>query len=236
MIKLGPSTAGGIPILRSSDVRWLFIDANDIKHIDSRISTQYQRTVLRGGEVVVTVRGTLGGVAVVPSEMAGNNVSREVAVIPFESALNAEYLALAVAALPSQNWLAQRAKGVAYTGINIQDLKLLPLPIPPRNEQDEIVRRVRDLFCIADTIQGRVQSATQRSGLVEQAILTRAFRGELVPPEAELASQEGRLYESAGELLRRIGRADDQPNAARALHHPHGPGARATVGGGRRAR
>ncbi len=37
-----------------------------------------------------------------------------------------------------------------------------------------------------------------------QAILTDAFRGELVPTEAELARREGRSYEPAYELLARI--------------------------------
>jgi len=37
-----------------------------------------------------------------------------------------------------------------------------------------------------------------------QAILDKAFRGELVPTEAELVHREGRSYESASELLARI--------------------------------
>jgi hypothetical protein len=37
-----------------------------------------------------------------------------------------------------------------------------------------------------------------------QAILSKAFAGELVPTEAELARAEGRAYETAEELLRRV--------------------------------
>jgi len=39
---------------------------------------------------------------------------------------------------------------------------------------------------------------------ITQAILAKAFRGELVPTEAELARQEGRDYEPASALLKRI--------------------------------
>lgn len=39
-----------------------------------------------------------------------------------------------------------------------------------------------------------------------QAILAKAFRGELVPTEAELATQDGRDYEPASVLLERIRR------------------------------
>ena len=50
----------------------------------------------------------------------------------------------------------------------------------------------------------RVQTGTQRSNKLTQSILAKAFRGELVPTEAELARREGRDYEPASVLLERI--------------------------------
>ncbi|MHB1341006.1 MAG: restriction endonuclease subunit S [Coriobacteriia bacterium] len=97
VIKLGEPTEDGVPTLRSSDVRWLRITDNNVKRISRQIADNYKRTYLEGGEVVVTVRGSLGGVAVVPPEMAGWNVSREVAVIPLVSAVDARYIAYAIA-------------------------------------------------------------------------------------------------------------------------------------------
>ena len=55
-----------------------------MKRITPALSAEYSRTILKGGEVLVNVRGTLGGVAVVGAEMAGWNVSREVAVVPVD--------------------------------------------------------------------------------------------------------------------------------------------------------
>ena len=49
-----------------------------------------------------------------------------------------------------------------------------------------------------------MQSATARVEKIAQAILAKAFRGELVPTEAELARQEGRDYEPAAVLLERV--------------------------------
>jgi type I restriction enzyme S subunit len=39
---------------------------------------------------------------------------------------------------------------------------------------------------------------------LSQSILVKAFRGELVPTEAELAEAEGRDFESADQLLKRV--------------------------------
>jgi len=49
-----------------------------------------------------------------------------------------------------------------------------------------------------------VKAAKERVDRLTQVILAKAFRGELVPTEAELARREGRDYETAVELLERI--------------------------------
>jgi type I restriction enzyme S subunit len=83
-------------------------------------------------------------------------------------------------------------------------LKLWPIPIPPVDEQQEVICRVDALFDLADTIEKQVESATKRAEKITQAILAKAFRGELIPTEAELARRESRSYEPASALLERI--------------------------------
>jgi type I restriction enzyme S subunit len=79
-----------------------------------------------------------------------------------------------------------------------------PVPLAPVEEEKEIVRRVEALFALADKIEARVQAATARVEKITQAILAKAFRGELVPTEAELARDESRPYEPASALLARL--------------------------------
>jgi type I restriction enzyme, S subunit len=88
--------------------------------------------------------------------------------------------------------------------LSFDQLKATAIPLPPLPEQHEIVRRVDALFALADTIEKRVAAATARADKLTQAILAKAFRGELVPTEAELARQEGREFESAEALLEPI--------------------------------
>jgi type I restriction enzyme S subunit len=88
------------------------------------------------------------------------------------------------------------AKGVAYTGINIEDLRTLPLKLPLKDEQVEIVRRVATLFAFADRLEARLQTAQTASERLTPALLAKAFRGELVPQDPN--------DEPASELLRRL--------------------------------
>nr|WP_225444788.1 restriction endonuclease subunit S [Pseudomarimonas arenosa] len=162
-----------------------------MKRIAPSLSGQYARTVLRGGEVLVNVRGTLGGVAVSTAEMKGWNVSREIAVVAIDKErASAEYVALWIASDESQRWLGAIKKGVAYVGINIEDLRRLPVRLPARDEQDEIVRRVHSCLKLADRIEARCAAAKEQARRLAPLTLDKAFRGELVPqdPNDEPAS------------------------------------------------
>ncbi|WP_084360683.1 restriction endonuclease subunit S [Hydrogenophaga palleronii] len=197
VVKLGDDTPGGTPCLRTSNVRWLRFELDGMKLIHPRLSAEYQRTVLRGGEVLVNVRGTLGGVAVATDDMTGWNVSREVAVVPIDQALaDPAYISFWIASDECQRWLTGVAKGVAYTGINIEDLRTLPLKLPSKDEQAEIVRRVETLFAFADRIDARVQDVQMATERLTPAFMAKAFSGQLVPQDPN--------DEPASKLLRRL--------------------------------
>ncbi len=180
VIKLGEEIADGIPCLRTSNVRWLRIDTNGMKRISPALSSEYSRTILRGGEVLVNVRGTLGGVAVAEPEMAGWNVSREVAVVPVDSSrVNPGFLSYLIGSGASQQWLGAVKKGAAYVGINIEDLRLLPVCAPGVDEQSVIVRYLRE---VQDNVQGLASIYERKLAALEalkKSLLDQAFSGKL---------------------------------------------------------
>jgi type I restriction enzyme S subunit len=180
VIKLGEEVSQGVPCLRTSNVRWLHIDLKGIKKIAPEISADYSRTVLEGGEVLVNVRGTLGGVSVATEEMVGWNVSREVAVVPVDSAkVSPGFLALYIGSKDSQDWLRGVERGVAYTGINLEDLRNLPVNLPPLSVQNDAVRRVEILFSSAERLQAQYTAAVNRIDALVPALLKAAFEGRL---------------------------------------------------------
>ena len=126
-----------------------------------------------------------------------------------------EYL---VSFLSSPSGLTQLRKNAKHainqSSINQRDVLAVDIPLPSRGEQEVIVHRVEALFKLADAIEKRVAAATQRADKLTQAILAKAFRGELVPTEAELARAEGREYETASALLERIRAEHNHDNGA----------------------
>lgn len=160
----------------------------------------------RSGDVLITVMATIGRVCVVPDNLEPAIITKHVyRITPDRTQVEPRYLMFSLMGDPVLTAsMAEQVRGQTRPGINGEILKGLQVRVPPLEEQREIVRRVEALFALADRIEGHVRAATERAERMPQAILARAFRGELVPTEAELAAKEGRAYEPAAVLLERI--------------------------------
>jgi type I restriction enzyme, S subunit len=124
----------------------------------------------------------LGGVAVATPSMKGWNVSREVAVVPVDTAkVDPHYLAYWIGSDSSQLWLRGVQKGVAYTGINLADLRKLPVDLPSMKEQREIVQQIRSAHSRASAFANETERAHKLLDRLDQATLAKAFRGDLLP-------------------------------------------------------
>jgi type I restriction enzyme S subunit len=95
-----------------------------------------------------------------------------------------------------QRLVETNATGSAAKGIKAAKFRGLPLPFPSYKEQTEIVRLVEQYFALADTLEKHLKNAKQRIDNLTQAILAKAFKGELVPQEPS--------DEPADKLLARI--------------------------------
>jgi len=119
--------------------------------------------------------------------------------------ISPEYLILFLCSTAGIKELRKNAKlAVNQASINQTDIKNCKLTLPALAEQNEIVRRVEQLFAYADTIEKQVNNALVRVNNLTQSILAKAFRGELTAQwraeNPELISGEN----SAAALLEKI--------------------------------
>jgi len=118
VIKLGPEPQqGGVFILRCSNVRFRRLDLSGIRKVTEQLSSEYGRTILQGGEVLINVRGTLGGCAVVPPSVERIHIAREVAVIPVHSEVDPAFLLNVIASPYFQDRVDENLRGIAYEGL-----------------------------------------------------------------------------------------------------------------------
>lgn len=133
-----PDDVNGVKVLRCSDVLEGFIKPDNIRTVTREISNEYSRTILSGGEVLVNVRGSLGGCAVVPEEMAGYNIAREVAKITLSGRMCNRYVMYFLLSRCFVEYRTSHLSGSVYVGLNIELLSSCPLPNPELTEQKAI--------------------------------------------------------------------------------------------------
>ncbi len=183
ILKPGPDRPEGVPYVRVADMQGERIVVNGIRRTSKTIDDAYRRSRLKGGDILLSIRGTVGRVCLVPWELDSGNITQDTARISVHPSVNAEYVALCLRNPVLQGIMRAAIRGVAVRGINIGDVRALQIPIPPRSEQDEITARVKALLSQADSVDAAVSLARRRADKLEQSILARAFRGGLVPQD-----------------------------------------------------
>ncbi|MCI0459123.1 MAG: restriction endonuclease subunit S [Gemmataceae bacterium] len=172
------------------------------------------RSQVQYGDLLVTIVGAnTGDVCWVDRSLPEHYVCQSVALMRTTDPQCAPYLNCYLNSVKHGRGQYDRyIYGEGRPHLGFDHLRMTAIILPPLAEQKEIVRRVEALFKLADAIEKRVAAATQRADKLTQAILAKAFRGELVPTEAELARAEGRAYEPASVLLERIRAERNQGN------------------------
>ncbi len=127
----------GVILIRGGDVVGGRISPN-LRTISPAISEQYKRTLLRGGELVVSLVGNPGEVAVVPHELRGANLARQVGLVALKPAIHAQYVMYALMAPAGRAALFAHTKGSVQQVINLADLNRVLVPLPEIQVQQRI--------------------------------------------------------------------------------------------------
>lgn len=133
------------------------------------------------GDVVMNIVGPpLGKVAVVTDEFPVWTFNQALTLFRPSARVSTEWLYLVLCSgLPYEDILMQTRGSAGQSNISLTQCREMVLPIPPPAEQVEIARRVESLFALADSIESRLAEATAQVERTTQAILAKAFRGEL---------------------------------------------------------
>lgn len=115
---------------------------------------------------------------------------------PIEAKVDTKYLYFYMLSNEFLKYATTAGERSVLPKINQKGLSIIPVPVPSTLEQQEIVRLVEELFRVADTIEARYKRLKEKLDTLPQAILTKAFKGELVPQDPN--------DEPAGVLLERI--------------------------------
>jgi len=175
-------TSSGIPHLTARNVRGgkltlencTFLAPNDFDRVRRRYDPHE-------GDVIITCVGTLGSTAVVPAGFTFS-ADRNLAVIRPKRGVHPDYLRLVLDSPIVQMHIRDASGSTSQPHLYLGALREIPIPVAPAEEQVEIVRQVADLIAHADSLRDRIDAANTTIVRGAQAVLAKAFRGDLAAP------------------------------------------------------
>jgi type I restriction enzyme S subunit len=137
----GQGHEGGVPVVKVKDIVGGSILLDQLLLTSPAIDLEYKRSRLKPGDLLFTIRGSVGRTAFVPAELEDANITQDTARIGIagvDARFVREYLAMP---LPVR-FIATHTLGVAVQGINLRDVRRIPIAVPRPDEATEIADRL----------------------------------------------------------------------------------------------
>jgi len=194
----------GVPFISGGNITPEGINFSKTKFITHELNEELcKRCKPEVGDVLYTKGGTTG-IAYFNQETAEFNVWVHVAVLKITNMIDGKYLQNSLNSKHCYSLAQRYTHGVGNQDLGLTRMIKITIPVPPIEEQTEIVRKVEQLFTYADQVEQQVKNAQTKVNQLTQSILAKAFRGELTEQwrqdNPELISGDN----SAAALLERI--------------------------------
>ena len=180
-------------------------------------STELARSRILPGDVLMNIVGPpLGKVSIVPEIYPEWNMNQAMAVFRSLSGYDRSFLAFCLLTDQILSVAVLRAKATAgQFNLTLEICRDLPLPVAPTEEQKHIVSKLKLCLSTVESLEISVASKLELLDQLDQSILAKAFRGELVPQDPN--------DEPASVLLERI-RAEREAQSAKPRAKKKTPG------------
>ncbi len=169
----GTGYPGGVPVVKVKDIRHGRIKTDGLLLTSPAIDAEYRRSRLNEGDLLFTIRGTVGRMAFVPGVLQDANITQDtarVAIVGTSPQFVAHYLTMPI----PQAYIETHTIGVAVKGINLGELRKVLVPVPEREEADEIAARLRAIDVRIDCERDEVAKlGLAKSGLMEDLLTGR---------------------------------------------------------------
>lgn len=172
IVQPGEETENGIPCVRPVDLITQYVNVDSLKRIDPKISSQFKRTILKGGEILLSVRGSVGVISIANLSLKGSNVTRGIVPIWFDEIIsNKLFFFYLYKTDRIQNQIKGLAKGATLIQINLSDLRSMELIKPPIALQNLFAERIQHI----EAQKQQARASLQKAEELFNSLLQRAF-------------------------------------------------------------
>jgi type I restriction enzyme, S subunit len=172
VVKPGDTDEQGVQFIRGGDISNGAIAVESLRTISKELSATYKRTLLRGGELLVSLVGNPGEVAIAPMQLAGSNIARQVGMVVLPNRPLTLYVLHYLSSQLGRSELTANTTGSVQKVINLVHLKGVRVVLPPEdvlcgaapifdemNQQIELLRnKTRNLRKTRDLLRPKLIS------------------------------------------------------------------------------
>jgi len=139
IVQPGQSVSNGIPVIKVNNIISGLCDINELDTTTQENDNKYSRTRLQGGELILSVVGTIGKTAIVPNEFAGCNLVRATALIDIKTNWLASWVKYYIDSKYGQEYIQQNLNTTVQPTLNIKSLVDMPIPFFEQNYMEKAV-------------------------------------------------------------------------------------------------
>lgn len=157
IVQPGDGVENGVPVVRPVDMTKTFVSRKGLKNTTKEISDSYKRTILKGNEILMCVRGTTGMISMATPELQGCNVTRGIAPIECGPTCDKWFVFYQILNPAIQHHIAEYTRGIALKQINMKDVRDIPLCLPPLPLQHLFAQRIEQIEREKSEVQKSIQ-------------------------------------------------------------------------------
>ena len=172
IVQTGDELETGVPVFRPIDIVKTIPKLEELKKTTKEISDKYKRTILKGREMLITVRANIADTCIIGEEFAGCNVGRGIVPIRTkEDIIILEFLKHQIDSKGLNDTIKEHAKGIALVQLNMEDLRKIELIIPPLEYQKEFVSFANQ----TDKLKFEIKDAIEKLETLKKALMQKYF-------------------------------------------------------------
>ncbi len=214
VLKPGPFVVDGVPLLRIQDLAGNVISTDEVHLMSEALDNEFERSRLEGGEVLLSIQGTIGRTAIVPASLCGANISRTLAVIAPDDRLDRRLLYYYLQYLA---WAGGYATGGSTrASLNIGTIRSMVVPVPPRAEQARMVTAIEEQLSRLDAAAAGITRTRARVGQLTLDLIESRMAALGSPTALEALAQPGGITDGPfGSKLKSSHYTDHGPRVIR---------------------
>lgn len=138
---------GGIPFIRVTNLKDGQIDLTDTLCIKPEIHNgMLKRTQLKAGDILLSMAGTIGLVAIVQDDIGEANINQALARIVLKKGYSNKYIGAVLASSIGMRQTDRLARPSVQSNINLDEIRSIKLPIPSEKVQKEVVEKIQTAY------------------------------------------------------------------------------------------